>query len=57
MMAIQLDLKEIEEGILAPLNEILQISYGTEVYRQILLSLEQIVRDLEKQHSKNVFWQ
>ena len=56
-MAIQLDLKEIEEGILNPLNEILMISYGTEIYRQILLSLERIVRDLEKRHSNSIFWQ
>ncbi len=56
-MAVQLDLKDVEEGILTPLNEILLICYGTEVYRQILLNLEQIIRDLEKRHAKKISWQ
>ncbi len=56
-MVLKLDLQEIEEGILTPLNEILLISYGTEIYRQILLNIEQIVKDLERQHEKKTSWQ
>lgn len=56
-MAINVKLKEIEEGILTPLTEILLMCYGTDMYRQILLSLERIIKDLEKRQAKEIFWQ
>jgi hypothetical protein len=54
---VRLDIKDIQESILEPLNEILLLSYGTEVYRQILGDIEQIVKELEKQHQAKHFWQ
>lgn len=50
-MVIRLDLKEIEKGILNPLNEILLLSYGTEIYHEILKNIERIVKEMEDQHS------
>jgi len=54
---MKLNLKDIKDSILNPLNEILLLSYGTEVYQQILLDIEKIVKDLEKQHLSNQLWQ
>lgn len=56
-MVIKLCLKEIEDGLLTPLNEILLLSYGTEIYQQILRNIEDIVKDLEKQHLNRTSWQ
>ena len=54
---VKLSVKDIQDSILIPLNEVLLLSYGTEVYRQILLDIEKIVRDLEHQHVSNKLWQ
>jgi hypothetical protein len=54
---VKLDIKDIQEGILQPLNEILLLSYGTEVYRQILVDIQQIIKELERQHQANNLWQ
>ncbi len=50
-------IKDIEERILVPLNEILVLSYGTEVYRQILLNIERIIHDLERRRLLTKIWQ
>ncbi len=50
-------IKDIEERILLPLNEILVLSYGTEVYRQILLNIERIIHDLERRRLLTKIWQ
>ncbi len=54
---VRLNLQDIQESILEPLNEILLLSYGTEVYRQILVDIEQIIKELERQHQVNKLWQ
>ncbi len=52
-----MDLRDIRESILQPLNEILLLSYGTDVYRQILVNIEHIINELEQQHKQNSQWQ
>ncbi len=54
---LRLDIKDIQDSILAPLNEILLLSYGTEVYRQILIDIEKIIKELESQHQVDNLWQ
>ncbi len=53
---LKLNIKDIQDSILVPLNEVLLLSYGTDVYRQILLDIEKIVRDLENQHVTAKLW-
>ena len=54
---LKLDIKDIQDSILEPLNEILLLSYGTEIYRQILIDIEKIIKELEEQHHINKSWQ
>lgn len=54
---VRLDISEIQDNILEPLNEILLLSYGTEVYHQILLDIEKTIKELEKQHHVENLWQ
>ncbi len=54
---LTLDIKDIQDCIIEPLNEILLLAYGTEVYRQILVDIEKIIKELECQHQVDNLWQ
>ncbi len=56
-MVSKANLREIEDKVLNPLNEILLLSYGTELYRLILHKIEKTVYHLEKQKLIYRRWQ
>lgn len=56
-MVLRIDIRDIEDKVLSPLNEILLLSYGTEMYKHILGRIEKIVTTLESQHLIYKRWQ
>ena len=57
-MTLKVNIEDIENRVLDPLNEILLLSYGTDVYKAILRKIEHDIRKIEKQHQKNdQYWQ
>ncbi len=56
-MMLKVNIKDIENRVLNPLNEILLLSYGTDVYKIILGRIEKTVLALEKQHTNYKRWQ
>lgn len=48
----EMDIKEIEDEVLKPLNDILLLSYGTEVYGQVLDKIKKTIYTLEQQRIK-----
>jgi len=56
-MLLKVNIRDIEDSVLNPLNEILLLSYGTDMYRMILGRIEKIVTALEKQHLIYRRWQ
>ena len=56
-MMLKVNIKDIENRVLNPLNEILLLSYGTDVYKVILGKIEKTVLALEKQHLNYKRWQ
>ena len=54
---LRVNIREIEDSVLNPLNEILLLSYGTDVYKTILDKIEKIVIALERQHLIYKRWQ
>jgi len=56
-MLLKVNIRDIEDSVLNPLNEILLLSYGTDVYKIILNKIEKIVTALERQHLIYKRWQ
>ena len=56
-MLLRINIRDIEDRVLNPLNEILLLSYGTDMYKQILGRIEKIVTTLESQHTIYKRWQ
>ncbi len=56
-MLVRINIRDIEDRVLNPLNEILLLSYGTDMYKQILGRIEKIVTTLESQHLIYKRWQ
>jgi hypothetical protein len=50
------EFSQIEQELLLPLKEFLLIAYGTDTYRQVLKSLEQMIIELELQHKSYIRW-
>ncbi len=52
-MTIKIDISKLEDRILNPLNNILLLSYGNNVYRDVEKQIRQVIRVLEKKHLIN----
>ena len=49
-MTIKVNISHLEDRILNPLNSILLLSYGSDVYKDVVKEIRRVVAVLEKEH-------
>ncbi len=52
-MTVKVDISQLEDQVLNPLNGILMLSYGSDTYKEIEQEIRRIVAVLEKKHLIN----
>ena len=52
-MTVQIDISQLEDQVLNPLNNIMLLSYGNDVYKNVEAEVRRIIFVLEREHLIN----